>query len=103
MGDSMDGIRPVTINMRWEERIAWACALGMVLIAAVTLAVSREEWRALAQRPSPPPVSLVARVAELEARADAQAKIRCLNVTTDRMDLAIFPVENLGTKKVVKP
>ena len=57
-----------------------------------------------APRPSAPlPPDLTARVEELEARVTAQARVRCLNVTTERMDLAIFPVDNLGTKRVAKP
>lgn len=43
------------------------------------------------------------RMEELERRVDEQARIRCLHVTTERMDLTIYPVENLGVKKVSKP
>lgn len=92
-------LNPVpTINLKAEERIAWLCALGLMTIIAGVSA-----WR-LAKVEAPPPPSVppgvLARLDALEAGAAAQAKLRCLNVTTDRMDLAIFPVENLGKKKV---
>jgi hypothetical protein len=48
------------------------------------------------------PVDLALRVAALEESVAAQAKVRCMNITTPRMDLAVFPVENLGVEKVRK-
>lgn len=61
---------------------------------------------AMAATPRPPPpdlAPLLARLDALEARADAALAVRCINVTTAKMDLAIFPVDNLGVKKVAKP
>lgn len=49
------------------------------------------------------PSPLLARVEALEKRADDALKTRCFNFTTDRMDLAIFPVEKLGKVKVPAP
>ena len=94
------------LNMKYEERVAWICALGlMTIIAGVALwnanATARAAEKAL-QTPPPEP-GIVARLDALEARAEAQAKMRCFNVNTDRLDAAIFPVENLGVKKVAKP
>lgn len=87
------------INMKVEERVAWICALGlMAVIAGVSM------WRlGEGKNPPqtlPPEAGVLGRLDALEARADAQAKLRCLNVTTGKLDVAIFPVENLGVKKV---
>lgn len=86
---------------RFEERVVWACALGLLtIVAGVSLWRVGELSRALESREAQTPEkALIARLEALEVRADQQAKIRCLNVTTGKLDVAIFPVENLGVKK----
>lgn len=76
------------------------------LISAVvaSLITSVFWWVSTRQQPlapTPPPsvlASWAARVEALEARADAQAKIRCMSVTAGKLDMMIIPVENLGRK-----
>lgn len=83
----------------WVAAVCAAGLLGMMLMALAdkpgTIKGANPEQEVVA--------SWATRVEALEARVEAQAKIRCLNVTTDRMDLAIFPVDNLGKAKVTKP
>ena len=85
--------------MQREERVAWACCALMLGIIGWSLG------RVVPRDPKSPPqtlgseVLLQGRIEALEARAEAQAKLRCFNVKTDRLDVAIFPVENLGVKK----
>lgn len=79
----------------WRDAVVGGSCL------AIGFGVAAGLVRAEPPKPSKlPDVVLTARVAELERRADEQAKVRCLNVTTPRMDLAIFPVENLGRRSV---
>lgn len=84
-------------ELRMEERIAWACAVGMLVLVLAAMIWNRRE---VEQALPPADPGLLERITALEQRADEQARFRCLNVTTDRMDLAIFPADNLGKKKV---
>ena len=86
------------INMKVEERVAWFCALALMTIVAGVSAWRLGEAKKVPQTP-PLDTGVLARLDALEARAEAQAKLRCFNVKTDRLDVAIFPVENLGVKK----
>jgi hypothetical protein len=39
---------------------------------------------------------LLARIEALEVRATEAAKVRSISITTERLDVAVYPVENLG-------
>jgi hypothetical protein len=93
------------IDLRGEERIAWACLAGLFLVISLVLA-----WRlSEAEKPPQPPAPevpfqvLQSQIDALKQRADEQSKIRCLNVQTAKLDVAIFPVDNIGVRKVEKP
>jgi hypothetical protein len=46
---------------------------------------------------------LTSRVDKLDVEMDSLAAVRCINVTTPRFDVSIYPVENLGTRKLTVP
>jgi len=69
--------------------------LGIAAMMATAAVIGRHP---APPSPPPPPVAdtvLVDRVLALEARANALEKTRCLNVTTTKLDVGIFPVEKL--------
>ena len=44
--------------------------------------------------------AMTASVVALEQRVEAMNSSRCLNITTSKLDIGVFPVENLGKKGV---
>jgi hypothetical protein len=46
--------------------------------------------------------TLVDRITTLEKQVNDMARIRAVNITADRLDVAIFPVERLGVVRVAK-
>lgn len=46
--------------------------------------------------------AMTASVVALEQRVEAMNSSRCLNITTAKLDIGVFPVENLGRVKVTK-
>ena len=87
------------------RQVALVFALvGLATVASlyVGYVVGAQETRAAAKRESIEP-GLLERVQELEVRSATLAKLRCVSFTTEKLDVQIYPVENLGTKKVVKP
>ena len=85
--------------MRYEERVAWACAVALMALIAGVCAWRLGEAQKAPQAP-PPEAGLRARLEALERQADAAEARRCYAV--EKMDLTIYPVENLG-RKVVAP
>lgn len=84
-------------DRKYEERVVWVCLAAGMLISgwAVGRVVGRE--------PPPPPMAesvLVERLMALEARAEAEAKRRCLAVTTDKLEFTVYQTPNLGVHKV---
>lgn len=82
---------------KYEERVA--CTFLAMMAAVVGVAIGR----ATAGGPPPPPMAeaaLVERLMALEARAEAEAKRRCLAVTTDKLEFTVYQTPNLGVHKV---
>lgn len=82
-----------------EERMAWIFFALMALVLGFALG------RKLGQDPPPPPMAeaaLVERLTTLEARAEAEAKRRCLAVTTDKLEFTVYQTPNLGTEPKIK-
>ena len=80
-----------------EERVAWIFFAMMAAVRA--FAVGRNT-----ALPTPPPPMaesvLIERLMALEARAEAEAKRRCLAVTTDKLEFTVYQTPNLGVHKV---
>lgn len=87
--------------IRGEERVAWSCLA--IMLGILGWSAGRVVPREAPPQKLPIPVDLHARVSELEARADALAKVRCLNVKADRLDVGIYPVGNVGKAPVPPP
>ena len=88
--------------MRTDERLFWGSMVVSALVVGWTGAVLLRDPK-LPPSPLPPDTLLQGRIEALERRADEQARIRCLNVTTPKFDMMIVQTENLGKAKVAKP
>lgn len=84
-------------DRQFEERVAWI--FFAMMAAVLAFAVGRNT-----ALPTPPPPMaesvLIERLMALEARAEAEAKRRCLAVTTDKLEFTVYQTPNLGVHKV---
>jgi hypothetical protein len=44
--------------------------------------------------------TLLARIEALEQRAEAATKVRSISIITEKLDVSVYPVENVGVHKV---
>lgn len=92
-----------TVDLRREERVAWVCLALMLGIVGWSIG------RVVPRDPKPTPQKHASseetwgRIEALEARVEEQARIRCLTVNTDRLDLMIVPGTNVGKVRVKPP
>lgn len=84
-------------DRKHEERVAW------IFFAMMALILGYSVGRVWGRETHPPPMAesvLIERLMALEARAEAEAKRRCLAVTTDKLEFTVYQTPNLGVHKV---